>query len=68
MKDAKEKEARWAEPVRVTKKTLEPVLLAPDAAVVPGRRAVAACVRSARPCRTGTVELAPYEIRRLRIR
>ncbi|HEU5196803.1 MAG TPA: hypothetical protein VFW70_18835 [Methylomirabilota bacterium] len=64
MKDAKEKEARWAEPVRVTKKTL----LAPAAAVVPGRRAVAACVRSARPCRTGTVELAPYEIRRLRIR
>jgi len=36
VKDAKEKEKRWAELVRVTKeiKALEPVLLAPDAPVV----------------------------------
>ena len=113
VKDAKEKEARWAELVRVTKeiKALEPVLLAPDAAVVAressggsvrtlgkatpdGRYLFAYNTRNS-PTRvtwtlaaaatetvdlaTGkpgprvegaaiTVELAPYEVRRLRIR
>jgi peptidoglycan/LPS O-acetylase OafA/YrhL len=113
VKDSKEKEARWAELVRVTKeiKALEPVLLAPDAAVVTREtsggtvRTLGKAVGDTRylfayntrssPTRvtwtlaapaaettdltTGkagpkieasaiTVELAPYEVRRLRIR
>jgi hypothetical protein len=113
VKDPRDKEARWAQLVRVTKeiKALEPVLLAPDAAVVvretsggtvrtlgkataDGRYLFAYNTRSS-PTRvtwtlaapatettdlaTGrpgprvddgaiTVELAPYEVRRLRIR
>jgi hypothetical protein len=113
VKDPREKEARWAELVRVTKeiKALEPVLLAPDAAVVARETSVGAvrtlgkAIGAARylfayntrgtPTRvtwtlaapaaettdlaTGqagprvensaiTVELAPYEVRRLRLR
>src|SRR4030095_2677197 len=47
VKDPKDKEARWAELVRVTKEihALEPVLLAPDAQVV-GRESSAGVVRS----------------------
>jgi len=113
VKDAKEKEKRWAELVRVTKeiKALEPVLLAPDAAIV-ARESSGGAVRTlgkatadarylfayntrnsptrvtwtlaapaaettdlasnaAGPRVEGTaltVELAPYEVRRLRIR
>ena len=113
VKDPKDKEARWAELVRVTKEihALEPVLLAPDAQVV-GRESSAGVVRSlgkampdgtrylfayntrnsptrvtwtlAAPAAeafdlaTGkaakvegdaiTTELAPYEVRRLRLR
>ena len=113
VKDSKEKEARWAELVRVTKeiKALEPVLLAPDAAIV-ARESSGGTVRTlgkatkdgrylfayntrGTPTRVTwtlaapaaettdlatnaagpkvensaiTVELAPYEVRRLRIR
>ena len=113
VKDGKEREARWAELVRVTReiKALEPVLLAPDAAVVtretsggtvrtlgkamPDGRYLFAYNTRGSPTRvtwtlaapaaettdlaTGkpgpkvessaiTVELAPFEVRRLRIR
>jgi peptidoglycan/LPS O-acetylase OafA/YrhL len=113
VKNAKEKEARWAELVRVTKeiKAMEPVLLAPDAPII-ARESSGGTVRTlgktmsdgrylfayntrGSPTRvtwtlaapaaettdlaTGkpgprvestaiTVELAPYEVRRLRIR
>jgi hypothetical protein len=113
VKDPKDKEARWAELVRVTKEihALQPVLLAPDAKVV-GRESSGGVVRSlgkampdgmrylfayntrnsptrvtwtlAAPASeafdlaTGkaakvdgdaiTTELAPYEVRRLRLR
>jgi peptidoglycan/LPS O-acetylase OafA/YrhL len=113
VKDRKEKEARWAELVRVTKeiKAMEPVLLAPDAPLIAREssggtvRTLGKAMSDARylfayntrntPTRvtwtlaapaaetfdlatgkpgpsvegsTLTVELAPYEVRRLRIR
>lgn len=113
IKDPKEKAAKWAELVRVTKeiKALEPVLLAPDAALVaretsggtvrtlgkamPDGRYLFAYNTRNTPTRvtwtlaapaaetfdlatgkpgprvestTLTVELAPYEVRRLRVR
>jgi hypothetical protein len=113
VKDSKEKEKRWAELVRVTKeiKALEPVLLAPDAAIVlressggvvrtlgkslgdarylfayntrssptrvtwtlaaPAAETTDLATSAAGPKVEGTsltVELAPFEVRRLRIR
>jgi hypothetical protein len=113
VKDAKEKEKRWAELVRVTKeiKALEPVLLAPDAAIVaressggavrtlgktvgdarylfayntrssptrvtwtlaaPAAETTDLATNAAGPRVDGTaltVELAPFEVRRLRLR